>query len=158
MRPCHTCRDITWKHIYGSLLNLRTGKCTGCDVCGMYSTLLLTSELCLCTFILTYLLTHILACMLTHVSRNRLRPIKRNACPLPEAVTDTKGLRGRPKIGLLMVWAVDRNWPDALMEVSDYRTLQYITFTFSQHLSLSLTSLTIAVLPSSSSFLHSTFS
>ena len=47
----------------------------------------------------------------------RLRPVKRSDCPLPEAITDTKGLRGRPKIGLLMVWEVDRNWPDALMEV-----------------------------------------
>ena len=48
---------------------------------------------------------------------NRLRPVKRANCPLPEAVVDTKGLRGRPNIGVLMVWAVDRNWPDALMEV-----------------------------------------
>ena len=48
---------------------------------------------------------------------NRLRPVKRVNCPLPEAVIDTKGLRGRPNIGVLMVWAVDRNWPDALMEV-----------------------------------------
>lgn len=45
-----------------------------------------------------------------------LRPVKRDSCPLPAPITETKGLRGRPKIGLLMVWAVDGNWPDALME------------------------------------------